>query len=170
MIRPMRDLERDLETDLALSERQVVRHYGLMLEDCFEAGLEVQSVLIAPTVHRKATREVNFVLLEPRDFAPFELRHFAGIAEARHHLQADARDWQVMQHAVQTSPDASWQRGNEMWAVEFDAGAYSRATVLEKAQAFRAGFDGQVWAVSSSIRQVTLDNWIQQKPFLVHPY
>ena len=63
MIRPMRDLERDLETDLALSERQVVRHYGMSLEDCFEAGLVVQSVLIAPTVHRKATREVNFVLL-----------------------------------------------------------------------------------------------------------
>ena len=170
MIRQQHDLERDLETDLALSERQVVRHYGLMLEDCFKAGLKVQSVLIAPTVHRKATREVNFVLLEPRDFAPFELRHFAGIAEARQHLQADARDWQVMQHAAQTSPDASWQRGIETWAVEFDAGAYSRATVLEKAQAFRAGFDGQVWAVSSSQRQDTLQGWLEQTPLLVRPF
>lgn len=164
------DLERDLETDLALSERQVVRHYGLTLEACRESGLIVQSVFVAPTVHRKATREVNFVLLELRDFAPFELRHLAGIAETRHRLQADPRDWQVIQHAAQTSPDASWQRGNETWAVEFDAGAYSRTTVLEKAQAFQAGFDGQIWACSSNTRQNTLQGWLEQTPLLVQPY
>ena len=166
----MRALERDLETDLALSECQVFQHHAMTLEDCLRSGLSVEPVLIAPTVHRKVTRAVNFVMLEHMDFQPFEFRHLAGVAEARHHLQADARDWQVIQHAAQTSPDASWQRGIETWAVEFDAGAYSRATVLEKAQAFRAGFDGQVWAVSSSQRQDTLQGWLEQTPLLVRPF
>jgi hypothetical protein len=163
-------LEHDLETDLALSERQVFRHHGMTLEDCLRSGLSVQPVLIAPTVHRKVTRAVNFVMLEAHGFQPFEFRHLAATAEIRHQLQADARDWQVVQHAARTSPDAIWHRGLETWAVEFDAGAYSRSVLLEKAQAFRAGFDGQVWAVSSSARATTVCVTISQPVSVVTPY
>jgi hypothetical protein len=166
----MMPLERDLETDLALSERQVFRHHRMTLEDCLRSGLSVQPVLIAPTVHRKVIRAVNFVMLEGLEFQPFEFRHLAGTAEIRHQLQVDARDWQVVQHAAQTSPDAIWHRGLETWAVEFDAGAYSRSVLLEKAQAFRAGFDGQVWAVSSSIRAATVCAAISQLVNVVTPY
>jgi hypothetical protein len=163
-------LERDLETDLSLSERQVFRYYGMTLEDCLRSGLSVQRVLVAPTVHRKVTRAVNFVTLEPHDFQPFEFRHLAGTAEVRHQLQVDARDWQVVQHATQTSPDAIWHCGLETWAVEFDAGAYSRMVLLEKAQVFRAGFDGQVWAVSSNARAATIGSLVAQTPLIVHPF
>jgi hypothetical protein len=166
----MMPLERDLETDLALSERQVFRYHGLTLEDCLRLGLSVQPVLIAPTVHRKVTRAVNFVTLEPHDLQPFEFRHLAGTAEIRHQLQVDARDWQVVQHAAQTSPDAIWHRDFETWAVEFDAGAYSRSVLLEKAQAFKAGFDGQVWAVSSNARAATVGSLVAQTPMIVHPF
>jgi phage FluMu protein gp41 len=166
----MTPLERDLETDLALSERQVFRYHGLTLEDCLDAGLSVQPVLIAPTVHRKVTRAVNFVMLELLEFQPFEFRHLAGTAEIRHQLQVDARDWQVVQHAAQTSPDAIWHRGLKTWAVEFDASAYSRSVLLEKAQAFRAGFDGQVWAVSSSARAATVGSVVAHEPLIVHPF
>jgi hypothetical protein len=166
----MTPLERDLETDLALSERQMFRHHGITLEDCLRSGLAVQPVLIAPTVHRKATRAVNFVMLEPHDFQPFEFRHLAATAEIRHQLQVDARDWQVIQQAAQTSPDAIWHRGLETWAVEFDAGSYSRSVLLEKAQAFRAGFDGQVWAVSSRARAATVGSLVAHAPLIVHPF
>lgn len=166
----MTQLERDLETDLALSERQVFRHHGMTLEDCLRLGLAVQPVLIAPTVHRKVTRAVNFVTLESLDYQPFEFRHLAGTAEIRHQLQVEARDWQVVQHAAQTSPDAIWHRGLETWAVEFDAGAYSRSVLLEKAQEFRAGFDGQVWAVSSNARAVTVGSVLEHAPLIVHPF
>jgi hypothetical protein len=166
----MTSLERALETDLALSERQVFQHHGITLEDCLWLGLSVQPVLVAPTVHRKVTRDVNFVTLEPHDFQPFEFRHLAGTAEVRHRLQVDARDWQVVRHAAQTSPDAIWHRGLETWAIEFDAGAYSRTILLEKAQAFRAGFDGQVWAVSSSVRAGTVASVLERKPFVVQPF
>ena len=114
----MTQLKRDLETDLALSERQVFRHHGMTLEDCLRSGLSVQPVLVAPTVHRKVTRAVNFVMLKLHDFQPFEFRHLAATAEIRHQLQVDARDWQVLQHAAQTSPDAIWHRRLETWAVE----------------------------------------------------
>jgi hypothetical protein len=166
----MTALERDLETDLALSERQVFRYHRMTLEDCLRSGLSIQPVLIAPTVHRKVTSVVNFVTLEPHDFQPFEFRHLAGTAEIRHQLQVDARDWQVVQHAAQTSPDAIWHRGLETWAVEFDAGAYSRTVLLEKAQTFRAGFDGQVWAVSSSTRATTVGSLVAHEPLIVHPF
>ena len=166
----MTPLERDLETDLALSERQVFRHHGMTLEACLRSGLLVQAVLVAPTVHRKVTRAVNFVMLEPLEFQPFEFRHLAATAEIRHQLQVDARDWQVVQHAAQTSPDAIWHRGLETWAVEFDAGAYSRTVLLEKAQAFQAGFDGQVWAVSSNARGKTVGSLVAHEPLIVHPF
>jgi hypothetical protein len=166
----MTSLERALETDLALSERQVFRHHGLTLEECLSLGLSVQPVLVAPTVHRKVTRAVNFVTLEPHHFQPFEFRHLAGVAEVRYQLQADARDWQVVQHAAQTSPDAIWHRGLETWAIEFDAGAYSPTILLEKAQAFRAGFDGQVWAVSSNVRAATVGSVIAHAPLIVYPF
>ncbi|NJK43598.1 MAG: hypothetical protein HC933_04395, partial [Pleurocapsa sp. SU_196_0] len=138
----MTDLERALETDVALSERQLMRHYGNTLEACRQAGLTMQSALIAPTVHRQTQHAVNFVLLETRERTGFELRHLAAIAEARHLLQADTRDWQTIEHANRSSPDAVWQRDGESWAVEFDAGAYAVSTLLEKVQAFEAGFDG----------------------------
>lgn len=166
----MTALYRALETDLALSERQVWRHYGATLEDCRYSGLSVQAALIAPTVHRKATRRVNFVSLEPTDFEGFELRHLAAVAETRQQLRADPRDWQVVQHAAITSPDAIWRRGVDTWAIEFDAGAYSRATLLEKARAFRAGFDGQVWAVSSDRRGQTLTQLFGVAPVIVRPF
>lgn len=166
----MRALERALETDVALSERQVVRHYGASLEDCLAAGFIVHSARIAPTVHRKATRAVNFVMLEPHDLEGFELRHLAGVAAVRHQVCADPRDWQVVRHADHTSPDAIWHRGLETWAVEFDAGAYSRAVLLEKAQSFRAGFDAQVWGVASSARATTLRTILRESPMVVFPF
>ena len=75
-----------------------------------------------------------------------------------------------MQHAAVTSPDATWRRGVDTWAVEFDAGAYSRVTLLEKVRAFRAGFDGQVWAVSSEGRRQTLTQLFGVAPLIVHSF
>jgi hypothetical protein len=166
----MNALQRALETDLALSERQVWRYYGETLEACSDYGFAVQSALVAPTVHRRPTRRVNFVLLEPRNFERFELRHLAGVAEARHLLGVQPRDWQVIEHTNHSSPDAIWQRGLETWAVEFDAGAYSRASVFAKVQAFRSGFDGQIWAVSSGARRETVARWLNAFPLLTHPF
>ena len=132
--------------------------------------MTIHFALVAPTVHRKARRAVNFVMLEPHHLEGFELRHLVGVAEVRHQLHADPRDWQVVQHAAQTSPDAIWRRSNETWAIEFDAGAYTRCALLEKAQAFRAGFDGQIWAVNSNTRRATIAHLLHNLPLLVRPY
>ncbi len=148
----MRLLERALKVDMALSEAQVRQRYGTTLEQCRDAGLSIVEALIAPTARSSRWRWVSFVSLEPLTFEGFELRHLAGVAEMRHALHAEPRDWQVLGHAAQTSPDAIWQRGSETWAVEYDAGAYTMKTVQRKAQAFDAGFDGQVWGVPSEGR------------------
>jgi Replication-relaxation len=163
-------LEVALETDLVLSQNQVRRHHGLTLEACREVGLSVQEVIVTPTAKSRVARAVTFVSLEPLEIPAWELRHLVGIAEVRRVLTAKLEDWQLIHHAAQTSPDAIWSRGLEMWAVEYDAGAYSPATVREKAQAFRAGFDGQVWAVATQARAERLNMLLEREPLVVRAY
>ena len=163
----MRLLERALKVDVALSASQVRRHHGLSLDQCCDAGLIIVEAFIAPTARSSRRRWVSFVSLEPLTLEGFELRHLAGVAEMRHALHAEPRDWRVLGHAAQTSPDAIWQRGSETWAVEYDAGAYTMKTVQRKARAFDAGFDGQVWGVGSSERAKVLQSVIVQAPLVV---
>jgi hypothetical protein len=163
-------LEVALETDLVLSQSQVRRHHGLTLEACREAGLSMQEVIVTPTAKSRVARAVNFVSLEPLEIPAWELRHLVGIAETRRILNARLEDWHLIHHAAQTSPDAIWSRGLETWAVEYDAGAYSPATLREKVLAFRAGFDGQVWAVATQARAERLINLLEQEPLLVRAF
>jgi hypothetical protein len=163
-------LEKALEVDLALSERQVWRHYGLNLGQCEQAGLSITRALIAPTAKMRHPREVAFVSLEPQTRVGFELRHLAGVAEMRHSLYAAPEDWQVIEHAAITSPDAIWYQDLETWAVEFDAGSYSLRTVLEKQQHFRAAFDGQVWGVASEARAATLYSVLKARLLVIHSF
>jgi hypothetical protein len=163
-------LEIALETDLVLSQSQVRRHHGLSLEACREARLSIQEMLVTPTAKSRVARAVNFVSLEPLEIPAWELRHLVGIAEVRRVLAARLEDWQLIHHAAQTSPDAIWSRGLETWAVEYDAGAYSPVTVREKALAFRAGFDGQVWAVATQARVERLNILLEREPFVVRAF
>ena len=166
----IRDLGRALEADRALTERQAFRHYDTTLETCRDAGLTVTKAFVAPTARSSSKRWVNFVSLEPLELEGFELRHLAGIAEMRHVLKAKPRDWQVLGHAAQTSPDAVWQRGLEVWGVEYDAGSYTLKTVARKARAFAVGFEGQVWGVASSERAQLLSTVLIRLPLLVRPF
>jgi Replication-relaxation len=163
-------LEQALTVDVALSERQLARHYGLSLEVCRRAGLNIQTVNVAPTARMKVTRAVNFVTLETLEIPAFEFRHLAGIAEMRHQLGAGLEDWTLVHHTDHTSPDAIWRRGLETWAVEFDAGSYSQKTILEKVRSFRAGFDGQCWAVASEARARFLGGVLLEKPMVVRGF
>jgi Replication-relaxation len=163
----MQKLEQALTVDMALSERQVARHYRLSLEACRKAGFNIQTVNVAPTARMKVTRAVNFVTLESIEIPAFEFRHLAGIAEMRYQLGARLADWRLVHHSDHTSPDAIWQRGLETWAVEFDAGSYSQQTILEKVRSFRAGFDGQCWAVASESRARFLARVLLEKPMVV---
>ncbi len=163
-------LEQALTVDVALSERQVARHYGLSLEACRKAGFEIQTVNVAPTARMKVTRAVNFVTLETLELPAFEFRHLAGIAEMRYQLGAKLEEWELIHHSDHTSPDAIWQRGLETWAVEFDAGSYSQKTILEKVRSFRAGFDGQCWAVASEARARFLSRVLLEKPLVVRGF
>ena len=166
----IRDLGQALEVDQVLTERQVFRHYDTTLETCRDAGLTVTKAFIAPTARSSSKRWVNFVSLEPLELEGFELRHLAGIAEMRHVLQAKPRDWQVLGHAAETSPDAVWQRGLEVWAVEYDAGSYTLKTVARKARAFAVGFDGQVWGVASSERVNVIQRNIDVNIILIRSF
>jgi Replication-relaxation len=163
-------LERALQTDLALTERQVRHHYGLEIPDCLERGLSVLALELAPTTSSTQKRPVRIVTLEPAERFDFEWRHLVGVAEMRHRLGANPEDWHGLNHAAQTAPDAVWQRGLETWAIEFDAGSYSRAVVAQKVLRFRAAYDHQIWATASEARARTLTPLLETDPFVVAPF
>ena len=166
----MRRLERALQTDLALTERQVRLQYGLEITACLERGLNVLELELAPTTSSTQKRPLRIVTLEPVERFDFEWRHLVAVAEMRHRLGASPEDWQGLNHAAQTAPDAVWQRGLEAWAIEFDAGSYSRAVVAQKVLRFRAAYDHQVWATASEARAKTLAPWLETGPFVVAPF
>jgi hypothetical protein len=163
-------LERALATDLALTERQVRHHYGLGIAGCLERGLNVLELELAPTTSSTQKRLVKIVTLEPIERFDFEWRHLVGVAEMRQRLGANAENWQGLNHAAQTAPDAVWQRGLETWAIEFDAGSYSRAVVSQKVLRFRAAYDHQVWATASEARARTLTPLLETVPLVVAPF
>jgi hypothetical protein len=160
-------LERALQTDLALSQGQVRQHFGLEIAGCLERGLSVLELELAPTTSSTHKRPVRIVMLEPIERFDFEWRHLVGVAEMRHQLGANPEDWQGLNHAPQTAPDAVWQRGLETWAIEFDAGSYSRAVVSQKVLRFRAAYDHQIWATASEARARTLTPLLEAVPLVV---
>ena len=166
----MTRLERALRTDLALTERQVRHHYGLEIAGCLERGLSVLELELAPTTSSTQKRPVQIVMLEPIERFDFEWRHLVGVAEIRHRLGANPEDWHGLNHAAQTAPDAVWQRGLETWAIEFDAGSYSRPVVAQKVLRFRAAYDHQIWATASEARARTLTPLLEAVLLVVAPF
>ena len=166
----MTRLERALRTDLALTEHQVRQHYGLEIPACLRRGLNVLELELAPTTSSTQRRPVRIVTLEPNERFDFEWRHLVGVAEMRHRLGANAENWQGLNHAAQTAPDAVWQRGLETWAIEFDAGSYSRVVISQKVLRFRAAYDHQIWATASEARARTLTPLLEIVPFVVAPF
>ena len=166
----MNRLERALCTDLALSERQVRRHYGLEIADCLERGLHITKLELTPTTSSTRPISLSAVTLEPVLLADFEWRHLLGVAEMRHWLGANPEDWRHFNHAAQTVPDAVWRYGLETWVIEFDAGSYSRPVVAQKVLSFQAAYDHQVWATASEARATTLAELIPVVPLIVTPF
>jgi hypothetical protein len=165
-------LETALQCDLALTTGQVARFFSLQPEALESAGFTLTMHAIAPTARSResALREVVFVTLERDARAGHAMRHLVSVAELRHRLGATPESWQVKHAGPVITPDAEWQRGSSLIAVEFDASRYALSTVHEKAAFFRHAFDGQVWAVSSETRRTSLTEVLGFSPALVRPF
>lgn len=95
---------------------------------------------------------------------PHVLRHLAGVAAVRLVLGAEpsSRTWLVdvdPVHLGLPAPDARWVRGNEVWAIEYDAG-YPKPMVLEKLHGLARLYPKVVWGVPSYARKRYLEGLI----------
>ena len=163
-------LHTDLATDRIITLQQAQSHYSLSKEDIeASAGLKIHADYIGKTAYSKRHPKVEFVTLtEDRSIRrkrPPELRHFAATAELRHVVGAKIEDWEVIRSGLGKASlaDALWQhpKGYEV-AIEFDAGSYSIARVVEKTEAWSREGKQQVWGISSKPRVKTLKEYLPE--------
>ena len=152
-------LHTDLATDRIISLAQAAKHYSLSKE-AIEAstGLKIHVDFIGKTAYSKKHPKVEFVTLKEdrsiRRKRPPELRHFAATAELRHIVGAKSADWELVPSGVNKAslPDAIWHKGEKQVSIEFDAGSYSVARIVEKTESWRREAKAQIWGVSSKDR------------------
>lgn len=139
--------------DLALSEGQVLRWYGVSLDSLFPpggktAGISLREVYL-PGVYAPV-RQRFLILPRLAKARWFTLRHLAGLAALRREVGA-LKGWQVEVQAARDHPDALWQGR----AVEYDAGAYSIPTLRLKLGTYER-YPEQLWGTVSPERRALL--------------
>ena len=145
-----------LRVDVAVTEHQAREHYGVRARDVRQAGGFVARRMVKERIWSKKATWVGFVTLD-RDVSRYEghrLRHLAGTAAIRQLLEAPVSAWRstAAAEAATLVPDALWDSPIGVTAIEYDAGSYKRATVLEKGTVFSEHPGGQVWGVVSEKR------------------
>lgn len=146
-------LRADLEVDHALSEGQVLRHYGLSLTALNDFALAEAHLAITRGSYRH--QRTNFVVCPSRltrSTGP-SLRHLAGVAEMRRLLGAAPEDWQSVAEARHRLyiPDAAWTTPEGVIAIEYDVGSYGPRQVLTKARTFNS-YARQIWGAPTLTR------------------
>lgn len=141
----------DLQTDRALSDGQLRRHYGLDTSQLGKPFLHCKA-FCAPTYGSQAYARVTFVTLERKvtRLGAASLRHLAGAAEMRRLLGAPREAWRsdAQARSAVEVPDALWFTPQGEIAIEYDAGSYSTKRISAKAFAYRR-YAGQVWGSPS---------------------
>lgn len=158
-----------LAVDLAWSEGQV-RRWGLVPP---EEAVRVEGYL-GLTYYRKEEPVAFWAHPSVARYPLTALRHLAGLAEMRLLLEAppDPRVWRVSprpRHPVE-EPDGVWLTPEGPVALEYDAGAYARARVRAKGEAFALRFVGQVWGAPVPERVAYLRRFLPGARVLLAPW
>ncbi|GHF64697.1 hypothetical protein HNQ07_004689 [Deinococcus metalli] len=162
-----------LEMDGVLSSQQAWRHYALIPNDLAgvrstdrtaqpvhsQPGLMVQSRLFVSTARRKS-------------WATTTLTHAAGVAEIRHLLGVGAdADWRIettVRRGIRHQPDAVWDRGFYLCAVEYDTGSYRTDLIRAKLGAYQDNrMDEVIWGAPSPRRCRNLEALPEFRDFRV---
>lgn len=140
-----------LRCDLALSEGQLMRHYGMVPseKEAHRVGIFIVRAVLNPSHHANRLMEVRFYtpFLWVSRLGPPLLRHLAGVGEMRHILGARPEVWRTDTHRIhyREQPDAYWYSKLGPIAIEYDAGSYSPPLLKRKAETFALRFVGQYW-------------------------
>lgn len=151
-----------LRCDLALSEGQLMRHYGVVPseKEAHEMGLFVVRAVLNPSHHANRLMEVAFFTpyLWVARLGPPLLRHLAGVGEMRHILGVRPEEWRTDTHRIhyREQPDAYWYSQRGPIAIEYDAGSYSLVQLQRKAETFALRFAGQYWGAPTEKKAASL--------------
>ncbi len=159
-----------LETDRALTGRQLFHYYGVHPK--LLTGLGRREVTLSPKHGwRGRPITVQFYGLRQSDLDRLrvtDLRHFAGTGAMRYQLEIPVAHWSVLNRGrtvYQTRgrrmdadcvPDAEYVGAAGLIAVEFDTGTYVSTLVEEKLRSFDGRYRGTVWGTLSGARQARL--------------
>jgi hypothetical protein len=111
----------------------------------------------------RAQRYVFYSLSKKYCFErPNDLRHLAGLAAIRHALRVPESAWSIpnTRHRKYGVPDGVWRNEERLIAVEFDAGGYSKAQVVEKALNF-SSYHEQIWGTQVPQRAERLEGILE---------
>ena len=161
---------RSLECDATLTDGQLLRWYGLRVDDLGELSY-VRTIVRPHHADFRSEKPVTFVAATRR-FARLEdstLGHRAGTAEMRHLMgvASDERSWKAEHRETLRfeEPDAyHFDDDGAIHAVEFDTGAYTARVIDSKLSTFEdRGFSGINWGVTTPRRQVNLTSKIRHR-------
>ena len=157
-------LTSDPETDHAISEEQLKRHYDFLITDLAVSDFTLVKAFLAPSQGSLDYQKVMFIGLSSKmkRLESSSLRHLAGIAEMRRVLKADTDHWTSLAAARRQPrmPDALWETTRGCVAVEYDVGSYSPTQIQEKVKSFKR-YVGQVWGTPSQERMKHLNHLLQ---------
>lgn len=145
-----------LESDRAMTAAQARSLYRVTAKAAREAGAYVITRTVKEHCNSNRNHTVRFLTHDPKvaKYDGNRLRHLAGTVALRQQLDVHPSRWVSDAGAALATfvPDAVWESESGRVAVEYDAGSYSRETVMEKGRAFMEFEGGQVWGVASEGR------------------
>jgi hypothetical protein len=155
---------RALRCDGILSSAQLKSYFNATRKDVLAAkGYAIPAKTTYTYYGTAVKRFVFYSLSKTYCFdRPTALRHLAGLAAMRHSLAAPENEWTIpvtnqRKHGL---PDGLWHRGEELVAIEFDAGGYNRSQIVEKAMNF-SSYHEQVWGTQVPGRKAHLETLLK---------
>ena len=144
----------DLEVDKAMTETQLLRHYGLRLEALPTGTVYTVEHSLSPT-KGSGNPQLNTFVCSSSTIARRrgrKLQHLAGVTEMRHLLGAHTEDWRnnADDSNGEGEEDGEWRSPYGRVAIEYDIGSYATRYILNKARSLRwKGYDSIIWGCPS---------------------
>lgn len=155
----------DLGTDAVITLGQLCRRYfpdvpkeevrRYLLGLASSGAITIWPAWIPATARSRKPVRVDLVATRHLALPPPSLRHMCGVAEMRWILRERIVRWSVTgPHFIGDTeePDALGEDVSGIFAVEYDAGAYSREQIRRKGETFLKLYGRQVWGTPSPAR------------------
>jgi hypothetical protein len=144
-----------LTVQKAVTARQLRNELRLSARAAHEAGWPTVRTQVTDTAGGTKLFAVTFVCATQgvARASAASLRHYAGVAALRLHLNVPLTQWRVTSIAEGYQiPDGVWHYEGRDIAAEYDAGEYSKKRLFEKVRNYSLTYSYQIWGTASEVR------------------